>query len=106
MRSLSHLAIGLCIFSFLSSLSHAEPKKAPAKSSTGDTVRYFQFVDELLGDLPSDAFLREVKQGGKVTSAMLDVCYSVSQSSIRKDRFHPAELRWWKADRHGTEPRR
>jgi hypothetical protein len=87
MRSLSHLAIGLCIFSFLSSVSHAEPKNAPARSGTGDTVRYFQFVDELLGDLPSDAFLREVKQGGKVTSAMLDVCYSVSQSSIRKDRF-------------------
>ncbi|HLN07965.1 MAG TPA: hypothetical protein VK281_03235 [Xanthobacteraceae bacterium] len=51
------------------------------------TVRYFELSGEILGDLPVDAFLREERQGAKVVAAALDVCYSVSLASPRKDRF-------------------
>lgn len=58
-------------------------KAAPAASD----VRYFNSLGDILGDLPVDAFLKETRQGGKVVSALLDVCYSVSTASDRKDRF-------------------
>jgi hypothetical protein len=51
------------------------------------TVRYFELSGEILGDLPVDAFLREERQGAKVVAATLDICYSVSLASPRKDRF-------------------
>jgi hypothetical protein len=69
-----------------SAVVHGEAKKPPAKPAS-EAVRYFQFSGDLLGDLPVDGFLREVRQGGNVISAMLDVCHSISQVSSRKDRF-------------------
>jgi hypothetical protein len=63
------------------SLAHAQ---AP-KSTT--TVRYFASLGDILGDLPVDAFIKETRQGGKVVSAVLDACYSVSPTSDHKDRF-------------------
>jgi len=60
-----------------------DAKAAPATSD----VRYFNSLGDILGELPVDAFIRETRQGGKVTSALLDVCYSVSTHSDRKDRF-------------------
>lgn len=60
-----------------------DAKAAPAASD----VRYFNSLGDLLGDLPVDAFIKETRQGGKVVSALLDVCYSVSTTSDRKDRF-------------------
>lgn len=60
-----------------------DAKAAPAASE----VRYFNALGDLLGELPVDAFIKETRQGGKVVSALLDVCYSVSTSSDRKDRF-------------------
>jgi hypothetical protein len=51
------------------------------------TVHYFELSGEILGDLPVDAFLREERQGAKVVAATLDICYSVSLASPRKDRF-------------------
>lgn len=60
-----------------------DAKAAPATSD----VRYFNSLGDILGDLPVDAFIRETRQGGKVVSALLDVCYSVSTHSDRKDRF-------------------
>lgn len=70
------IAVGL-------SLAHAQ---AP-KSTTATTVRYFASLGDILGDLPVDAFIKETRQGGKVTAATLDVCYSVSPTSDHKDRF-------------------
>ncbi len=60
-----------------------DAKTAPATSD----VRYFNSLGDILGDLPVDAFIKETRQGGKVTGALLDVCYSVSTHSDRKDRF-------------------
>lgn len=62
--------------------------KADTKAATpANDVRYFNSLGDLLGDLPVDAFIKETRQGGKVVSALLDVCYSVSATSDRKDRF-------------------
>ncbi len=59
-----------------------------AKAAPGiNESRYFNSLGDILGDLPVDAFIKETRQGGKVTSAVLDVCYSVSAHSDRKDRF-------------------
>lgn len=60
-----------------------DAKAAPAASE----VRYFNALGDLLGDLPVDAFIKETRQGGKLVASTLDVCYSVSPASDRKDRF-------------------
>ncbi len=62
-------------------------KDAKAAQPAANDVRYFNSLGDLLGDLPVDAFIKETRQGGKVVSALLDVCYSVSTTSDRKDRF-------------------
>src|SRR5262245_8394646 len=81
------LLVGLLLSSAGCSTAYAEAKKAPGKSSTNETIRYFQFSGDLLGDLALDGFLREVRRGATVVSASLDVCHSISQTSPRKDRF-------------------
>jgi hypothetical protein len=66
----------------------AQTAKTPAKSdATGIENRYFTGLGDILGDLPVDAFLKETRQDGKIVSTLLDVCYSVSLTSDRKDRF-------------------
>jgi hypothetical protein len=70
------------------SLANAQTGKDSSKSApTGIEVRYFSALGDLLGDLPVDAFIKETRQGNKVVSAVLDVCYSMSTISDRKDRF-------------------
>ena len=78
------LAAGLFL-AVLGAGTHAQTKKsAPAPS---ETVRYFQLTDDFLGELPAEGFLKEVRQGARITSAVLDVCHAVSAASPRKDRF-------------------
>jgi hypothetical protein len=60
-----------------------EPKTAPAPLQ----IRYFASLGDLLGDLPVEAFIKETRQDDRLVSAVLDVCYSVSSASDRKDRF-------------------
>lgn len=68
------------------SATHAQTAK-DAKAAPEGSVRYFNSLGDLLGDLPVDAFIKETRAGGKLVSALLDVCYSVSTTSDRKDRF-------------------
>ncbi len=77
---------------FICSQAHAQAAKDSAKTAAKPAadsadVRYFATLGDILGDLPVEAFIKENRQGGKVTSALIDVCYSVSASSDRKDRF-------------------
>jgi hypothetical protein len=65
----------------------SETAKSAPKSADGPEVRYFTSLGDLLGDLPVDSFIKETRQNGKVTSATIDVCYPVSASLDRKDRF-------------------
>lgn len=50
-------------------------------------VRYFNGVYGLMGDIETDAFLKETRQGNKVVSAELDVCHAPSPGSPLRDRF-------------------
>ncbi|MGL4261870.1 MAG: hypothetical protein ACRCTX_09645, partial [Afipia sp.] len=61
-------------------------KDAKATPATSE-VRYFNSLGDILGDLPVDAFIKETRQGGKLVASTLDVCYSMSSASDRKDRF-------------------
>jgi hypothetical protein len=71
-----------------SSLAMAQTPKVPAKNpAPGGEVRYFTGLGDILGDLPVDAFIREGHEGSKITSTVLDVCYSPSIGSEHKDRF-------------------
>jgi hypothetical protein len=86
MRSLILFAAGLLVVSLENPAAHAEAKKgAPAPSN--ETVRYFPLNDDFLGDLPAEGFVKEVRQGARITSAVIDICHSVSLTTPRKDRF-------------------
>lgn len=69
------------------SAAQAQNAKDAKAAPPASEVRYFNSLGDILGDLPVDAFIKETRQGGKVVSALLDVCYSVSTHSDRKDRF-------------------
>lgn len=66
---------------------HAQTAKDAKAAPSASDARYFNSLGDLLGELPVDAFIKETRAGGKVVSALLDVCYSVSTTSDRKDRF-------------------
>jgi hypothetical protein len=79
--------LGAALTSQVHAQATKDAVKSGAKAPGGNEVRYFTTLGDILGNLPVDAFLKETRQGGKVTSALLDVCYSVSATSDRKDRF-------------------
>jgi hypothetical protein len=62
-------------------------KGAKPSPLADDNVRYAIIEGGLLSDLPSEAIWRETRQGGKTVSATLDLCYSASPLSNRKERF-------------------
>lgn len=67
--------------------SAKDAAKAGGKSAGGSEVRYFASLGDILGDVAVDAFLKETRQNGKIVSSVLDVCYPMSGTSERKDRF-------------------
>ena len=85
MHALS-LASGLLIASVLGSPALAQAKKG-STPPVRETVRYFQFSGDLLGEVPIDGILKEVRLGAKLVSAVLDVCHSIPNAEPRKDRF-------------------
>ena len=78
------------LFSLLALLPATDLAFAQAKSPTksappaGET-RYFTTLDGFMDG--ADVILKEKRQGKTVTSAELDVCYSPSKTSDRRDRF-------------------
>lgn len=65
----------------------AQMKLSPKATAPGGVeTRYFTSIDGLM-DGNADVILKETRQGKTVTSAVLDVCYSVAKTSDRKDRF-------------------
>jgi hypothetical protein len=88
MRLLSFCTIVCIAFAASMSPAGAQPKKdakAPAAPG-GPDVRYFTSLNGLMGD-QADVILKETRQGGKVTAAMLDVCFPAVTSSARMDHF-------------------
>jgi hypothetical protein len=84
MRVFILVAVGLLLAMPGGAPAHAQAKKGAAAPS--ETVHYFQ-LEDFLGDLPAEGFLKETRQGARVTSAVLDVCHDVSATSARRDRF-------------------
>ncbi len=65
----------------------AQAKKEPKEAKpAGNEVRYFTAIGGIMDDL-ADTVLKETRSGGKVTGAVLDVCYPATPGSGRKDRF-------------------
>src|SRR5262245_26881166 len=63
------------------------PKGKGAPAPRGPQVYYFEFNSDLVGEVQTEATLKETRDGNRVTSAVLDVCFSVSPTSNRKERF-------------------
>jgi hypothetical protein len=60
--------------------------KKDAKGPAAADVRYFTSIGGIMDD-QADTILKETRSGGKVTAAVLDVCYPMAGSTDRKDRF-------------------
>lgn len=65
----------------------AEAQTPRPAQPAGSSVRHYQLSGEIMDDPSADAFLSETRQGGRVVAAKLDVCYSVTPASARRDRF-------------------
>ncbi|MBR1220783.1 hypothetical protein JQ557_22470 [Bradyrhizobium sp. U87765 SZCCT0131] len=61
-------------------------KDAKAPPAAGNEVRYFTSVGGIMDD-QADTILKETRSGGKVTGAVLDVCFPAIGNADRKDRF-------------------
>jgi len=80
----SALILGVAVSPF----ALAQTAKTPANDPpAGGEARYFTGLGDILDDRSVDAFIRETHDGGKITSTLLDVCFSTSAGSGRRDRF-------------------
>src|SRR5579871_2250004 len=84
MRALSFFLIALVAAS--NGIAHAQMKLSTKPAPGANEVRYFTAIDGLM-DGNADVILKETRQGKTLTAATLDVCYSVTKGSDRKDRF-------------------
>jgi len=84
MRATASLLILLLTGLAATPASAQTPKstKAPA----GPEVRYFTYLNGMIEDR-GDVVLKETRQGGRVISAQLDVCFPVPNDANRTDRF-------------------
>jgi hypothetical protein len=67
-------------------LAYGQTKLSPKAAPGANETRYFTAIDGLM-DGNADVILKETRQGKTVTAAVLDVCYPLTKSSDRKDRF-------------------
>ena len=67
-------------------MASAQIKAQPKAAVNGSETRYFTAIEGFMNG-NADVILKETRQGRTVTAAVLDVCYPVSKSSDRKDRF-------------------
>jgi hypothetical protein len=82
MRALLFCLIGLMT---VPDFAFAQMKLSPKAAPNANEVRYFTSMDGVMNG--ADVILKETRQGKLVTSAVIDVCYSIDKGSARKDRF-------------------
>lgn len=68
------------------SQAHAQAKKETKAAPPANEVRYFTSIGGIMDD-QADSILKETRAAGKVTGAVLDVCYPAIGNPDRKDRF-------------------
>jgi hypothetical protein len=78
------LACAAALLLPLASSALAAPNEQKA---AGPSARYLFLSGSVVGEVETDASLKEVRQGGAVTGATLDVCYGNAAISNRKERF-------------------
>ncbi|RED37521.1 hypothetical protein BJ123_10795 [Rhodopseudomonas thermotolerans] len=66
-------------------LALAQSKAATKSAPPATETRYFATLDGFIDG--ADVILKQTRQGKTATSAVLDVCFSPSKDSDRKDRF-------------------
>ncbi|MCD0420118.1 hypothetical protein LOC51_23120 [Rubrivivax sp. JA1024] len=66
-------------------LALAQGKSAAKATPTATETRYFANLDGFIDG--ADVVLKETRQGKSATSAVLDVCFSPTKDSDRKERF-------------------
>lgn len=66
-------------------LALAQGKSAAKATPTATETRYFTTLDGFIDG--ADVVLKETRQGKNATSAVLDVCFSPTKDSDRKERF-------------------
>jgi hypothetical protein len=86
MRTPTLWLITLCALLLSGESGFSQGKKQAPKAAAAETMRYFELSD-LFPDGVGGTFLKEVRQGGKVVSAVLDACHSFSPGSPRTERF-------------------
>jgi hypothetical protein len=64
----------------------AQAKRDAKPTPSATEVRYFTSIGGIMDD-QGDSILKETHTAGKVTAAVLDVCYPATVGSDRKDRF-------------------
>lgn len=66
--------------------AYAQAKKDTKAAAPANEVRYFTSIGGIMDD-QADSILKETRAAGKVTGAVLDVCYPAIGNPDRKDRF-------------------
>lgn len=84
MHATTASSIALLLAGLAASPAFAETKK-DAKPPANE-VRYFTSIGGIMDD-QADTVLKETRAAGKLTGAVLDVCYPAQPGSERKDRF-------------------
>ena len=75
------------VLALASASAVAQPKGQKGKAAAGPQVRYFDLSSSIFSELGSEVILKENRQGVTLVAAELDVCYLISSTSNRLDRF-------------------
>lgn len=85
MRPLAFASLAVLTIAAGASPALGQAKK-DGKTSSGPEIRYFTSIGGIMDD-QADTILKETRNGGRVTTAELDVCYPSPGNPDRKDRF-------------------
>lgn len=86
MRATGLPAFLLLATAFAASPGYGQARKDAKPAPPANEVRYFTSIGGIMDD-QADTVLKETRAAGKVTAAVLDVCFPVGAPSGRKDRF-------------------
>jgi hypothetical protein len=86
MRAIVFLSVLMLAATIAVGPAAAQAKKDSKPAAAANETRYFTSISGIMDD-QADTVLKETRSAGKVTGAVLDVCYPAKPNSDRKDRF-------------------